>query len=254
MTHAGKAPLVRDLRGGRRLESRDLRTQAASLAAEIRGINGRRINSVGALPDADNLRWSPDGNRLFLGFGEELATIDPATMSVLSRAKLPGHPEAFEPAAHGPEIYVNVPQAKSVVVIDRVSGKTIGSWSVRPYAGNFPIALDEASHRLFVGTRSPARLLSFDTNSGQRVLDTALCGDVDDLFLDLVHRRVYAICGEGFVDVLADRGDGQFKVVQHLASAAGARTGLFVPASDALYVAAPERGAKPARILKFRTR
>lgn len=38
MTHAGKAPLVRDLRGGRRLESRDLRTQAASLAAEIREI------------------------------------------------------------------------------------------------------------------------------------------------------------------------------------------------------------------------
>jgi len=32
---------------------------------------------------------------------------------------------------------------------------------------NFPMALDEAKHRLFIGCRRPAKVLVYDTTSGK---------------------------------------------------------------------------------------
>jgi hypothetical protein len=213
----------------------------------------RRVASAGELPDADNLRLPPPGDRLFAGFGDALAILDAASLRVLGRIALPGHPEAFEPAAHGPEVYVNVPEAGQVVVVDRVAAKVLAAWSIGPEAANFPMALDEPAHRLFVGTRRPARLLAYDTSSGRRVAEAALCGDVDDLFLDAEHSHVLAVCGEGAVDIFARPDETRLERLQRVPTSPGARTGLFVPALKMLFVAAPAHGEQAAAILAFRT-
>lgn len=209
--------------------------------------NGRVVHAIKNLPDADNLRL--DGDKLFAGFGHGIAVIDAGTLAVVQRIALPGHPEAFE--VGDARIYVNVPESKAVVVIDRGTGKEEARWGLEPLAGNFPMALDSKGGRLFLVTRRPPALLALDARSGKQRQRLGLCGDADDLFFDRQRQRVYAICGQGEVDVVDARADAGLRIVQRVATSAGARTGLFVPESGELFVAAPRRRG-PAAVLVFR--
>ena len=101
-----------------------------------------------------------------------------------------------------------------------------------------------------IGCRSPARLLLRELPGGEKLAALDLSGDVDDLFWDARRRRLMAACGGGFVDVFEREGKGLGGRTR-VATAPGARTSLFVPERDRLYVAAPHRGGEPARILVF---
>lgn len=215
-------------------------------------VQGRRTSRTSGLPDADNLRLDSRTGRVYVGFGTGLAALDPSTMRVVERMELPGHAEAFALATTGPEIYVNVPTSSRVVVVDRRSGKTTASWEVAPASRNFPMALDEPGHRLFVAARQPASLLVYDTSTGRRVSQLPLCGDADDLFFDAQRRRLYAVCGEGGVDIVIEGDADRYEVARHIRTAPGARTGLFVPSLDKLFVAAPAREGEPAQVLVYR--
>lgn len=208
----------------------------------------QRVAVARDLPDADNLRLDERSGLLYVGYGRALAALDVRTLAVAHRFALPGHPEAFELAAK--TIYVNVPAARAVVVLDRERGTAARTWSVAPAGGNFPMALDASARRLFVATRQPAGLLVFDTGSGQRVAELQTCADADDLFLGGAG-QVYAICGDGHINVISASAPGRYEVAQRLATAEGARTGLFVPALRRLFVAAPARGGRDAAILMF---
>jgi len=212
---------------------------------------GKRVGALSGLPDADNMRLFAPGGRLVVGYGHGLAVIDPATLTVVQRLPLPGHPEAFELAEHGPEVYVNVPEVGRVFVLDRVSGKTAAAWSLGGGAANYPMALDEAGHRLHVGTRRPAGVVSYDTSSGQVRQSLPACGDMDDLFLDLPRQHLIAVCGDGTMRVMPIGGH-PLGGEQTIESARGARTGLFVPSSRLLYVAVPEDRTAAAHVRIYR--
>lgn len=213
--------------------------------------NSAQLAVVPGLEDADNMRLEPGGGRLYVGYGSGLAAIDAGTLHVISRMPLAGHPEAFELAASGPQIFVNVPSAGQIAVVDRSTGKVAATWDVGTAGQNFAMALDEREHRLFVATRRPAMLLAFDTSSGSRVASITICGDADDLFFDQERRQLYAICGEGAVDVVQAQGADYFKVVEHFQTSPGARTGLFVPQLATLFVAVPARAGLPAEIRAY---
>jgi hypothetical protein len=114
------------------------------------------------------------------------------------------------------------------------------------------MALDEAGHRLFVGCRRPAKLLVYDTRTGKSIASAEIVGDTDDLFFDAARHRVYVLGGEGFVDVLDVAGATPSRI-SRTATAAGARTGLLVPALNRLFVAVPHRGAQRAEVRVFVT-
>ena len=113
------------------------------------------------------------------------------------------------------------------------------------------MALDEAGARLLVVDRDPPELLAFDTRSGEVAARLATCGDADDVFLDAKRQRVYVSCGEGFVAVVPRQGDAYADPVR-VATAAGARTALFVPELDRLFVAVRASGGEKAAIWVFR--
>jgi DNA-binding beta-propeller fold protein YncE len=214
---------------------------------------GHRQGVIAGLPDADNLRLDPQSGLVYVGYGNALAELDPRSMKIVRRLSLPGHPEAFQLAKAGGRIYVNVPSASAVIVLDRESGRTIATWSVTPHGGNFPMALDDTGHRVFVGTRKPPALLAFDSESGALVAQAPLCGDADDLFFDGLRRVVYGICGDGRVAIVPQTDASHFGRARRLSTADGARTGLFSPELKTLFVAAPARAGRPARLLVYRT-
>ena len=203
---------------------------------------------VTGVDDADNLRFDAKGKRIYLGFGDgALGVIDPATMKLTARIALAKHPESFQLERDGPRIFVNIPDARQIAVVDRAAGKVTATWPVDEFRANFPMALDEARHRVFIGCRAPARLLAFDTQSGKRVADAALSGDIDDLFFDAASSRLVASCGEGFVDVFRVDGSERIERTHRLPSAAGARTAFF---ADKLgyCLAVPHRDGQGAEI------
>lgn len=212
------------------------------------------VASAGSLDDADNLRIQPAANQLFVGYAHALAVVDANTLRVIKRIELPGHPEGFEVESSGRLIYVNVPSARQIVVVDQRSGQITATWDIGGASQNFPMTLDEQNHRLLVATRRPPSLLAWDTVTGKRDAELAICGDADDLFFDGERHQLYAICGEGLINVIRQRDPDHYEVVERVATAPGARTALFVPSLAALYVAVPSRGGAPAEVRIFHIR
>lgn len=213
------------------------------------------LGHVDGLEDADNVRYDPGSKTVLVGYGEgAIAILDPAKGKIVGRIELPGHPESFQLEANGPRVFVNVPSARKVVVVDRSTRKTIASWDVPGARGNFPMALDEAAHRLFVGVRSPASVLVYDTASGKVVARFPVGGDTDDLYFDAGRKRLYVICGEGRIDVIRQETPERYAHEVSIRTGPGARTGIHVPEESRLYVAAPASGGTSARILEYRLR
>ena len=202
--------------------------------------------------DSDNVRYDAAAKRLYVGFNDgALAAINPADAQGLGEAKLPGHPESFQLERSGSRVFVNVPTADQIAVVDRTSMKVVATWRVTTARSNFPMALDEANHRLFIGCRRPARALVFDTSSGKDIASFDIVGDTDDMFYDPQRKRLYVSGGEGFIDVVQDQGANQFSRIAHVPTAAGARTSLYVADQSRLYLAVPHRGNQKAEIRVF---
>lgn len=208
--------------------------------------------TLGSLDDADNVRVDPKTKLIYLGFGEgALAVIDPATTKQTGSIKLSAHPESFQLEPQGNRILVNVPDAKQVAVIDRAQRTVLATWPMTKFTANFPMALDDANRRLFVGCRQPARLVVFDTAQGKPVTDLAISGDTDDLFYDAKLKRLYLSCGEGFVDVIVQRDADTYQLRERIPTRAGARTSFFSGDLNEFYLAVPLQGDHEAEIRVF---
>jgi DNA-binding beta-propeller fold protein YncE len=201
--------------------------------------------------DADNIRIDPASHRIFVGYGSgAIAILDPSSRAKVGDVPLTAHPEAFQIDPSTTHIFVNVPDAHGIAMVDRVSQKQLGRWSVAG-AANFPMALDLVQRLVLVIFRAPAEIGIFSMTDGKPVATTETCGDADDLFFDARRERIYVSCGSGFLDVL-DAKDTSYRRVAHIPTASGARTSLFVPEIDRLLVAARASSGQSAAVWVFR--
>jgi DNA-binding beta-propeller fold protein YncE len=199
--------------------------------------------------DADNIR-ADEAGRLMVGYGSGgLATLDVATAKKVADIGLLAHPEGFQIDPRRNRIYVNLPTADQVAVIDRSSGKIVAKWGVWLAVGNFPMALDDANNRVFAGYRWPPSIVAINTATGEVLNNVGACGDADDLFYDGARKRLYASCGDGHIAIF-DAASG-LEEISRVSTRKGARTSLFVPALDRLFVAVPASGDQPAEIQVF---
>jgi DNA-binding beta-propeller fold protein YncE len=202
--------------------------------------------------DADNVRYDEATKKIYIGFGSGgLAVVNATDGKQLGSIKLAAHPEAFVLEKGGPRIFVNVPNSHHVAVVDRNKGEVIATWGTNLAFGNFPIALDEANNRLFVGCRVPSKLVVFDTNSGRAVTSITIPGDADDIFYDAKRHRIYAICGAGKIEIIEQANANAYKISATIETASGTRTGLFVPERDMLFVAVPHRDSQQAEVRAY---
>jgi DNA-binding beta-propeller fold protein YncE len=216
------------------------------------GVSYELVKSIGSLDDADNARFDAKTKLIYAGYDDgAVAIIDSETMKQTGGIKLVAHPESFQLEKNGNRIFVNVPDAKQIAVIDREKQTVSATWPMREFQANFPMALDEANHRLFVGCRKPARLVVFDTTNGKPVTDLAISGDTDDVFYDAALKRLYVSCGEGYVDVVDQRDADHYELRERISTRAGARTSFFSAELNEFYLAVPQRGNQSAEIRVF---
>jgi len=214
--------------------------------------DGKSLQPVGQFSlkdDADNVRYDIATKQIYVGFGSGgIAIINSADGKQIGSIKLAAHPEAFELEQHGNRIFANVPNARQVAVIDRGKREVITRWNTDLAFGNFPMALDEANHRLFIGCRVPSKLVVLNTDAGDVVAKIDISGDCDEVFYDGKRHRVYAICGAGKIDIIEQADANTYNASAKIDTAKGARTGLFVPERDTLFVAVPHGGSQQAEI------
>lgn len=236
------------------------------------------LRTIKLSSDADNIRYDARNNLVLVGYGGEkflrgrvargkgdgaLALLDPDGTEV-GGIPVDAHPESFQLEKSGTRVFVNVPDRKEIEVADVTKRAVLARWPVTTCTDNFPMALDETHHRLFVECRTPTTLLVFDTETGKAV--TSLKGaNSDDIFYDESKGRIYVLgrmvksdavgpSGPGFVDVFQQKDAGQYQKIGRYPTGPGAGTGLFVPQWGKLFVAARQQGDHSAEILVYKTR
>ncbi len=219
----------------------DLIAVASAGDGSVRLFRAEDFSPAGSIDlgdDADNVRLDAATGQLVVGYGDgRLAVLDPASRSIASRTRLPAHPEGFQLDPRTRHAFVNVPDAHQIAVVDLGTGWQIASWHLTNLGANFPIALDDTDAVLATVFRIPARLVLLDAKSGAVRANLEACGDADDVFFDAGRHRLYISCGEGSVDVLQQAPTG-YRRLSRIKTASGARTSLFVPELDRLFVAA----------------
>lgn len=221
----------------------------------VRLFRGKRLEQAGRIElgeDADNVRVDGPNNRVFVGYGAgALAVIDARENRKIADMALNGHPEGFRLESGGDRVFVNVPDAHAIEVADRQSSRVVARWTVGKARENFPMALDEASGQVLVAFRKPATLAAFSMQDGSPAASARACGDADDVFVDAKRHRIYVSCGDGHLDIFVPE-DGSFRRIARLPTAPGARTSLFVPELDRLFLAVRAGHGEQAAIWVYR--
>jgi DNA-binding beta-propeller fold protein YncE len=177
---------------------------------------------------ADNLRYDAATKRVYVGCGDDeknsaIAAIDAMTSKRTDEVyKLGGEPESFQLEKNGPNIYVNLPDLKQIAAINRTT-KEITRWPVTNLQ-NFPMALDEADHRIIVGTREPATISVFDTGTGKMVASVPTVQDTDDLYYSAERKRVFVPGRAGSIWVYQQADPDHYNLISKIPTVVGAGT------------------------------
>jgi hypothetical protein len=212
--------------------------------------------------DADNIRYSARNKSVIVGYAgaKALRHREQGTGGlgfIDSEGKIAGevvidtHPESFQLEKSGTRLFVNVPDKQEIEVVNVVKHKVIARWPVTSAKDNFPMALDESHRRLFVGTRTPPRLLILDTESGKEIASLEISAGSDDLFYDSVRARVYVLTRESALDVFSQKDPDHYERIARYPTPPRTQTGLFVPEWGKLFAAAPSQDKHQAEILVY---
>jgi DNA-binding beta-propeller fold protein YncE len=207
------------------------------------------ITSLHLAGDADNVRYNAADGKIYVGYGNGgIAVIDARSHKLTGDVKLPAHPESFQLDQKNNLLYVNLPDANSIAVINLNEMKIIHTWKTNGLSANFPMALDNANHRVIVGYRHPAVLVSYDANSGKQVSRNDMVSDVDDVFYDASKQLVYTSGGGGAINIFKNDAGNTYKRVAQIPTRSGARTSFLIPALHRYILAERATGGKEAAI------
>ncbi len=204
----------------------------------------------------DLVGYNPQSKLLYIGYGGEdakkefgnVAIIDTRKNKHVGDIQTSAHPGGILVDDSGRRIYITIPQTSEVAVIDAQSNKIIKTWRVTEAQRTVSLALDAAHERLFVGTRTPPRVIVYDTETLNKVTDFPTVGLMDGMFFDKARKRLYVSGGEGFVDVFQQQDTDHYAPLARIPTRPIARTSLFVPELNRYYVAVPRKDNESAEI------
>jgi hypothetical protein len=211
------------------------------------------ISTIHLDGDADNIRYDAAERKIYVGYGNGgIALIDPLLHKHIRNVKLAAHPESFQLDKKNNKMYVNLPDDRSISVIDLKTFSFLDNWKVDNYKSNFPMTLDASNNLVFVGYRRPAKLVSYDAKNGNQISTNELAGDIDDIFYYADKEEIIASGGDGWINIFQRETDRTYKQVANIPSRDGARTSLLVPSLHLFIVAERANNGKPAAIALYK--
>jgi phosphate transport system substrate-binding protein len=236
-------------------------------SARVSLIDGRDLRPAAALTvsaGADMIAFDPAHEVLYVESGGTdshrgagwLAVIDPRSGRLTGKVTTDYRAAALVMAQHSPRLYVAIPALDEVAVVDTDKRSIVSRWKVpgRPAS----MALDEASGRLFVATRTfsgdprPPVLSVLDTEDGRLLLTLPSKDATENMYWDAPHRLIYTSSLEGFVQAYRERDADHYDLVATVSTVPHAGTSQLVPGLDELCVAAPPQAGQPGAVWVFR--
>ena len=209
---------------------------------------------------ADSVIYDREAQTIFVANGGQVAKMDYSLVTAISaREERPLGElridskilEAMAVEKVGKRLFLNLMDKNAIAVIDRATHELITQWPLVGAGEPSAMAFDENQHRLFVGCRRPGMLLVLDTDSGKVVASLPSIGHADDAYYDANHNRIYVSGGEGAVSVYQQNGPDDYQRLPDVPTGAGAKTSLFVPEWNELFVALPAGTNSPAQVMIF---
>jgi DNA-binding beta-propeller fold protein YncE len=201
------------------------------------------LGRIATMPDSDGIIYDPSTDLVLAvsGDGNALMTFHPdidPNKGKVTTLPLGGAPEFLAVDGSG-KAYINLEDKDLVAVVDLHSNKVLDRWPVAPGGHPVGMAIDPASHRLFIGCRKPAMMVVMSTQTGRVEASLPIGSGNDSARFD--RGEAFASCGDGTLAVIAEK-DGHFAVAQTVETAAGARTmgidrssrKLFLPTAEML--------------------
>lgn len=195
---------------------------------------------TGANPDAILAIPSRHEIYVFNHTGKSVTVIDAEAGAAVATIPLSGEAESGQADVVLGKVFVNVEDKSAVDVIDLATRKVIATWPVTPAEEPTGMAIDAATHRVFVG--GGPSLVMVDASSGKVVASLPICTGTDATWFDPGTKNVFASCGDGHITVAHEDSPSTLSLVETIATARGARTMALDPRTHRVYTAAQDFG------------
>jgi len=231
----------------------------------LRGDTYELLGSIQLSLGADMIDYDPATKLLYVESGGKDSNRGPGKLTLIDA--IAGTPVGeivtdFRAAAmamekSGPRLYVALPGANQIAVIDRPTRTITARFDVtgRPAS----MALDETGRRLFVATRTfagdprPPRFLVLDTDNGQTLASLDCTDATENMFFDAAHHRIYTSSLAGAIQVYRQLDADHYRSAGQIAASPHAGTSQFIPELNRFCVALAPHENQVSQIWVFET-
>jgi DNA-binding beta-propeller fold protein YncE len=207
-------------------------------------------------PGVDVAAYNPVNEYFYVESGSEgphatthlLSVIDTKLFKLVGNITLPGtHSQAMVVDRDGKKLYVNLTGTGEVGVVDLATGNLSARWPIPEAEIGNSMALDEANHRLFIATRNPPKFFVFDTDTGKVIAVLPCAAMNDDMWFAAARKRIY-VTGTETTSVFEQTDADHYAKIADVRTGYRAKTSIFVPELNRLYVAVSGKLKPGARL------
>jgi DNA-binding beta-propeller fold protein YncE len=197
----------------------------------------KTLSKVATGENPDAILYEPGRQEVytFNGRGKSATVFEAGTGKVVATIPLSGKPEFATTDTNAGRVYCNLEDKSQVVVIDTKTHKVVNTWPIAPGEEASGMAIDVASHRLFIGCNNNLMVMMDNTN-GKIIAAVRIGQGVDANAFDPETKLAFASCGDGTVTVAQADTPDTLTVVQTLKTERGARTMTLDPKSHRIYL------------------
>ncbi len=231
----------------------------------FRGDTFALLDSIQLELGPNRVAYDPGRKLLYVGYGGkdagkdygEVGIIDATQDVKVAEVQVAAHPAELLLNQSGDTLFVLIPAASKIEVIDTKKRKVLSTW---PVSSQRPgdAAFDEAAKRLFLGTHVPPQMIATDSTTGQEAANLPTMDGMDGVYFDSKLRRIYVSGGRGFdvgfVYVYQQQDPDHYTQIGTVRTRPGAGTSFWSPDLDRCYVAAPANDKDGAAILVYEPR
>jgi hypothetical protein len=228
----------------------------------FRGDTLELLDSIKLDLGPNRVAYDPPTQLLYVGYGGkdagkdygEIGIIDAKSDKHLGDIRVEAHPAELLLDRFGKTLFVFVSIAGKVQVVDTKKREVVSTWIVSSQR-NGDGALDEKSHRLFIGTRTPPQMIVMDSQNSKEVAALPTVEGMDGVYFDAQRKRIYISGGRdydvGYIFAYQQKDADHYETVGKIPTKSGAGTSFWSPELNRYYVAAPAHDHEEAAILVF---
>jgi len=218
----------------------------------VSGSTYKILHKIKLPTDVDGAVYNPVNKYYYVESGGQgpdakthlLSIIDTQGFKLVGDITLPGtKSEAMAIDRAGTKMYINLRGPDEIGVVDLKTRQLVARWPIPDAKNENALVLDEANHRLFSATHNPAKLFVFDIDTGKVIASLPCAENSDDMGYDPVRKRIY-ITGDGSTSVIKQQDADHYVSVAEVPTGYRAKTSIFVPELNRLYLAVASKGKR----------